>query len=106
MSKIIQSREGFVWLDVTPKANKIFFSKLFPLYLVWRDNEKTLRIPILDEIDLDYAMGINGMICIEVGDTKDSEAIDFVTLNSWESADKITHNGYVYVRYNDLTFCK
>lgn len=24
----------------------------------------------------------------------------------WETADKITHDGYVYVRYNDLPFCK
>ena len=25
-----------------------------------------------------------------------------VTKDSWDAADKLTHDGYVYVRYNDL----
>lgn len=25
---------------------------------------------------------------------------------SWESAEKITHDGYVYVRYKDISSCK
>lgn len=28
----------------------------------------------------------------------------FVTKESWENADKITHDGFVYVRYQDLVF--
>lgn len=29
-----------------------------------------------------------------------------ITRESWDNADKITHNGYVYVRYTDLVFQK
>ena len=29
-----------------------------------------------------------------------------VTRESWENADKITHDGYLYVRCADLSFCK
>lgn len=29
-----------------------------------------------------------------------------ITKEFWESAEKITHDGYVYIRYNDLPFCK
>lgn len=106
MSKIIQSKEGFIWLDVTEDANKIFFCNLFNLFLVWEKDGNTFRVPIEDEIDLDYAIEIGGRICIEIGNSSGSDKIEFVTRDSWNSADKITHNGYVYVRYNDLSFCK
>jgi hypothetical protein len=29
-----------------------------------------------------------------------------VTRESWDKADKITKDGFVYVRFNDLTICK
>lgn len=29
-----------------------------------------------------------------------------ITKESWDSADKITHDGFVYVKYNDLLFYK
>lgn len=106
MSKIIQSKEGFIWLDITEDANKIFFSNLFSLFLVWQKEGNTFRIPITDEMDLDYAVQVGGKICIEIGSANGSDKIEFVTRDSWNAADKITHNGYVYVRYNDLSFCK
>jgi hypothetical protein len=30
----------------------------------------------------------------------------FVTKESWDNADKITHDGFVYVKYQDLEFYK
>lgn len=29
-----------------------------------------------------------------------------ITKESWDRADKITHEGFLYVKYNDLLFCK
>jgi hypothetical protein len=29
-------------------------------------------------------------------------SIQVITPESWEKADKITHDGFVYVKYNDL----
>lgn len=29
-----------------------------------------------------------------------------ITKESWDKADKITHDGFVYVKYNDLLFYK
>jgi len=29
-----------------------------------------------------------------------------ITKESWDSADKITHDGFVYVKYSDLVFYK
>jgi hypothetical protein len=29
-----------------------------------------------------------------------------ITKESWDSADKITHDGFVYVKYSDLLFYK
>jgi aspartate/tyrosine/aromatic aminotransferase len=29
-----------------------------------------------------------------------------ITKESWDNADKITHDGFVYVKYNDLCFYK
>jgi hypothetical protein len=30
----------------------------------------------------------------------------FITKDSWENADKISHDGFVYVKYQDLVFYK
>jgi len=109
---LIKSREGFVWLEVTEKARRIFNSQTFELYHVWRYDGKTFRMPIEDEKDLDYALDTSfptteqHSICIEVGDDGEGKKLDFITLDSWEEADKIQHNGYIYVRYADLSFCK
>lgn len=109
---LIRSREGFVWLEVTDKAKKIFDSQAFELFHVWRYDGKTFRIPIADETELKYALETpfpaneHHSVCIEVGDDSENKKLDFVTLASWEEADKIQHNGFIYVRYADLSFCK
>lgn len=106
MSKLIKSDDGFIWLDVTDKAVEVYATGLFPLYNVWNSGSHTFRIPIEDIIDLDYALNNKSMVCIEVGNIKEGKSLDFVTIESWDSADKITHDGHVYVRYKDLSFCK
>jgi hypothetical protein len=105
-NNIITSTDGVIWLDVTDKARKIFETELFQLYHVWESDGKTMRIPIVDEIDMEYAETTGHPICIEVGRLSDGELSEKVTSGSWKEADKITHNGYVYVKYNDLTFYK
>jgi hypothetical protein len=111
-NNLINTKEGFLWLDVTDKAKKIFDSGAFELFHVWKTDGKTFRIPIEDEQDLDYALSTpfpateHHSICIEVGDNQDGKKIDFVTVESFSEADKIQHNGFIYVRYADLSFCK
>ena len=109
---LIKSQEGFVWLDVTDRAEKIFSSQAFELFHVWKKEEKTFRMPILDYAELRYALDTSfptseqHSICIEVGDEHENKKLDFVTKESWELADKLQHNGFIYVRYDDLSFCK
>ena len=104
INKIVKSSDGMLWLDVTDKAEKLFKADLFQLFLVWKVEEKTLRIPIDDEDDLKFALKSEGIICLIVeGDVSD---ITDITKDSWEKADKISHNGFIYVRYSDLIFCK
>lgn len=111
-NNLINTKEGFIWLDVTDKAKKIFDSGAFELFHVWKTDGKTFRIPIETELDLEYALSYpfpateHHSVCIEVGDNQDGKKIDFVTLDSFSAADKINHNGYIYVRYADLSFCK
>jgi hypothetical protein len=111
-NSLIKSREGFVWLEVTDKARKIYESQAFELFHVWRYDGKTFRMPIENEEDLEYALSTpfpateHHSVCIEIGDDGVDKRLDFVTLESWENADKIQHNGFIYVRYADLSFCK
>lgn len=108
---ILIAQEGFVWLDVTTRARQIWKTQAFELFHVWRMDEKTLRMPIHEEAELEYALQTSfpvieqHRICIEIGDSV-GKKLDFVTLESWDNADKIQHNGFIYVRYADLNFCK
>ena len=54
INKIVKSSDGVLWLDVTDKAEKLFKADLFQLFLVWKVEEKNLRIPIDDEDDLKW----------------------------------------------------
>ena len=103
--RLIKSSDGFVWLDVTDRAREVFDLKLFRLFLLWQKEDKTLRIPVENESEYDYAISSGNKICVYVGKMGDGSS-DRVTIDSWDTADKLTHNGYVYVRYADLSFCK
>lgn len=96
--------DKFVWCDVTDKARELLRLNIFQLFAVWERDGSTFRIPITDETELEYCLGNMYSVCIELSDQ--SERMRFVTVNSWNEADKITHNGHVYVRYADLSFCK
>ena len=111
-NKIIKTSGGFVWLDVTDKARQIYDSNTFELYHVWKQEGNTHRIFIQSDEDLNYALTgeflttENHSVCIEIGNLDEENKLDFISVSSWENADKILHNNHVYVKYADLTFCR
>jgi hypothetical protein len=96
MQKFFKTLDGIQYMDVTPKAYKIFDEKLFDLHAVWQKEDKTYKIPIQDKEDIDIAIQYGKYVCIEIGKTCQCGH------DRWADADKITHNGYVYVRYSDI----
>lgn len=103
-NRIIESSDGFIWYDITEKSYRILESGVFPLYAVWKRDGNTFRVRVIHVEELDYFVSIGTPICIEL--SNESDKLDFVTLDSWNNADKINHEGYIYVRYADLSFCK
>ena len=83
-------------MDVTKKAYKILEEDLFDLHAVWQKEGRTYKIPIHDKDDIDIAIQYGKYICIEVGQTCQCNQ------DIWADADKIIHDGYVYVRYSDI----
>jgi hypothetical protein len=113
MTDIVITPSGSsIWLNVTDKAEQVFKSGAFKLFHVWRVDGTTHRAPINTEYDLRVVLDIVGdikhsnSICIDITENVDAGSVEFVTLPSWEAADKIQHNGYIYVRYTDLLLCK
>jgi hypothetical protein len=96
MEKIFKTLDGMLCMDVTSKAYRIFDEKLFDLFAVWQKEDKTYKIPIHDKEDINIAIQYGKYICIEVGHACQCDK------DKWSDADKITHNGYVYVRYSDI----
>lgn len=56
--------DGFVWFVVTDKANEIYRSGLFALYVLWLDGSESL---VTDYEDIDEAKQRGLQIGIEVG---------------------------------------
>jgi hypothetical protein len=109
MDKLIKSQDGYVWFDVTEKAQALFESELFSLQAVWskeKEEDVLMRVPIDNQEELNIALQAGRHICIYVGRVSDSINLGFVTQTSWTSADKISHEGNIYVRFKDLMFCK
>lgn len=106
MEKLIKSQDGYVWIDVTDKAQAVFDTGLFCLQSVSPKEEAVIRIPIDTQDDLNYALKHSKHICVYAGRISDSISLGSVTQDSWTAADKITHEGNIYIRFKDLTFCK
>lgn len=83
-------------MDVSDKAYDIYDTKLFDLFIVWQKNDKVFKLPVQDRHDIDFALDSRKYICIEVGNACQHNE------DRWADADKITYNGYVYVRYSDI----
>lgn len=96
MQKFFKTLDGMQCMDVSSKAYKILDEKLFDLFAVWQKDDKTYKIPIQDKEDINIALQYGKYICIEIGHACQCNH------DRWANADKITHNGYVYVRYSDI----
>lgn len=105
-SKAIVSSDGFIWMDVTDMALNVFESGLFVLHGVWQEGEATRYERIIELDDLKHAINKERRICIFVSKQSETQSLGPVTPESWNSADKITHEGHIYVRFKDILFCK
>lgn len=109
MEKLIKSQDGYLWMDVTEKAQSVFDTGLFNLQAVWsKENEEDvlMRMPIESQEELNIVLQTGKSVCIYVGRVSESISLGFVTQDSWTAADKISHEGNIYVRFKDLVFCK
>jgi hypothetical protein len=109
MEKLIKSQDGYLWMDITDKAQAVFETGLFNLQAVWsKENEEDvlMRMPIDGQEELNIALQLGRSICIYAGRVSESISLGFVTQDSWTAADKISHDGNIYVRFKDLVFCK
>lgn len=102
MKKIIKSSDGKVYLNVTDKADALFATHAFNMFAVWEKGESTLRIPIIDKHELQFALENDKAVCIEIASLEDLINLLPMKPEKWESADKVLHNGYIYIRYADL----
>lgn len=64
-NNMIQFSDGFIWLDVTSKAKKVFLSGLFELHIIYSDYENESLILTLEQ--LEEALLLELKIGIEVG---------------------------------------
>jgi len=103
---LIISKDGTVWMDVTEKAKEVYASGLFQLYQFVEDGDMMVRIPIEQHSDIIKTLEQGMMVVIKVGKNPKLGQHDLITVESWSTADKIMHDGYIYVRYNDLRFCR
>lgn len=102
MKKIIKSSDGKIYLNVTDKASELFNSNAFDMYAVWEKLGTTLRIPILETQELEYALQNDKAVCIEIADIEDLINLIPMRPEKWDHADKVLHDGYIYIRYADL----
>jgi hypothetical protein len=104
MNNTIITAGGEVFVEVTDKAKEVFNSGLFDLYEVWEKDGVTHKYILTTASDLLRACDTNHAICINGGRLDEDRLL--ITRVSWDMADKITHDGFIYVRYSDIRFCR
>ncbi len=93
MNRLIVFKDGFVFVDVTDIAGTLWGTE--ELFIV--DTEKETESLIEEKFELDFWLKTRTLrICMEGGHLP-TPSIDW-----WDDSEKITHEGYVYVRTKDI----
>jgi hypothetical protein len=101
MQRHFKSTDGIVYLNVHAKARRLW--GIIDLYLLWTKGSTTYRIPLTGEHELAYALSKDDKtVCIEIGFEEELRPIFPNNLEKIKTAHTITHDGYVYIRMNDI----
>lgn len=106
MDRLIRSKSGSIWMDVTDRAKELFNSGVLDLYEFYETKDTTIHTPIRQSDRLLQVLDSDSRVCLFVGMGTHPSIIEEVTVESWQMADKISHNGFIYVKYSDLRFCR
>lgn len=105
MKKHFKSIDNKIYLDITPHAEKLF--NVLDLFMVWKKKGKTYRLPIFTDKELTYALKTEHMhVCIEVGKVEELSYLIAKPLTNLDKMNTITHEGFIYVKYNDISNCE
>jgi hypothetical protein len=103
MAQILKSFDDKIYLDITDSASSLF--GIIDLFVLWKKGDTTHRLPIGSSEELRFALAQEGKrIGIEVGAKEDILPVLNRGALNWSAVDTITHNGFIYVKYNDLLF--
>jgi hypothetical protein len=106
MSNIIIDSEGMLFFAVDKESNNIMKHDVFTLFKVWHDEEDWQSKVIKNEAELIQAKNEkNIFICLSLGRLDASMILPCIPEGRWNNADTIVHEGFVYVKANDLLFC-
>lgn len=105
-NRLIISQDGTAWMDVTDMAKDVWNSGLFKLYEFFEKGSSMIRMPIETDEHLLHVLNSENLVVVKVGKGIPSNPDEQVTIESWREADKIQYNGFIYVRYADLRFCR
>jgi hypothetical protein len=103
MKKYFKTGDGYLYLNVTAHANELWQSKSIELFVLWEKGNTTYRLPVMSEEELTFALNQDGKnICIEIGTAEELSGLFEQRIDKLSTADTITHNGFLYVRCNDI----
>lgn len=103
MKKYFKTGDDYIYMDVTNHAPELWQSKSIELFVLWEKESTTYRMPIMSDEELTFALNQDGkFICIEIGTAEDLSGMFEQRREKLNNANTITHDGYVYVRCNDI----
>lgn len=74
------------------------------LFALWIANGQNYKLPITHAIEYEFIISKvpDAVICLEVGDINELSDIIPPHKERWNEAHKITHEGFLYIRVNDI----
>ena len=92
-----------VYMDVHDKANALWECGVLDLFVVWEKGSRVFKLPILSKNELDFVLKQEGrVVCIELGSIDQMTQLFHPKIEKLSNADTITHDGFLYVRCNDI----
>lgn len=100
----MKAHENYIFYDVTDKSLELI--GILPLYELWEDDFNKYYTPLEYDYEVQRALTMNHKVCMAIGTLDNDRVIIRNGINSWMDCKKIVHEGFVYVKFNDLLHCE
>jgi hypothetical protein len=95
---------NYIFYDVTDQALELI--GVLPLFEVWENDNNKYFTPLDTDFEVLRAVNMGRKVCMTIGTLDNDKVIIRHGITSWMDCKRIIHEGFLYIKFNDLLQCE